>query len=226
MADTDEFVIVTELDLQVDDDDETERSPSEVIDDEVVRLLRRENRVALARAPARQVHNSLVGADRRVYDVPLMLVLHAHPECTFSWARLLVDFSSTPDTTIIDMAPREVQDLPVESTTTVGLDLAFSVASAVVDVGATPEVTRRRTVYYPSLLSSGVGFRKAYWDFYPKGTDYLHADKELRLLVDTPALVPVTASVTLRARVRFRGMPRLIPLLARTRQSQDLIQVA
>lgn len=225
MADIDGFTEIADLDFELDED-ESERADGDVIDDETLRLLRRDNRVALARGPARAVLGPAVPAGRGFHDVPLTFVLHAHPDCTFAWARLLVDLSPTADTVVADMAPREVQDLPVEAETTVGLDLTFAVAAAAVDVGAHPEITRRRTVYLPTLLTSGVGFRKAYWDFLPKGGDYLHTDKELRLLVDAPAGVPVLAGLTVRAKVRFRGLPRLIPLLARTRQLQHEIRLA
>ena len=73
------------------------------------------------------------------------------------------------------------------------------------DIGAKPEISRKRTVFFPSVTATGTGFRKAYWDFYPKAGDYLHADKELHLLVNGQR-PPVTAGVTVRAKVRFRGL--------------------
>ena len=114
------------------------------------------------------------------------------------------------------MSPRDVSDVPIEVETTLGVDLSLSLLTKVVDIGAKPEISRKRTVFFPTVTATGTGFRKAYWDFYPKAGDYLHADKELHLLVNAPADVPVTAGVTVRAKVRFRGFPRLIPLLCRT----------
>lgn len=225
MADAGAFTPLMDLTFEVDEDDE-QRASTEVISDETLHLLRRGNRVAIAQAPARPVSGSGLPADRGAYEIPLLFVLHAHPECTFAWSRLLVDLSPTPDCVIADMAPRDVQDVPVEIETTVGVDLSFSAVAQVVDVGASPELARKRTVYFPMMLASGVGFRKAYWDFYPKAGDYLHTDKELRLLVDAPAGIAVFATLTVRAKVRFRGLPRLIPLLARTGNSEARVRLA
>lgn len=221
----DEFTPLAELTFDVDKA-EADRATTEVIDDETLRLLRRDNRVALARAPVRTVTGPAVGPGRSAYEVPLLFVVHAHPECTFVWSRLMVDLSPTPDCVVADMAPREVQDLAVDVETTVGVDLSFSIVSKAVDVGAKPELGRKRTVYFPELLASGVGFHKAYWDFHAKAGDYLHTDKELRLLVDAPVDTDVMADVAVRAKVKFRGLPRLIPLLARTAKSETRIRLA
>ena len=107
-----------------------------------------------------------------------------------------------------------------------GLDLSFSIAAAAAGVGAKPELAKKRTVFFPTLLTSGVGFRKAYRDSHAKASDYMHTDKELRLLVDAPADTSVMADLTVRAKVRFRGLPRLIPLLARTARTDARIRLA
>jgi hypothetical protein len=90
------------------------------------------------------------------------------------------------------------------------------VVSKAVDVAAKPELSRKRTVFFPTVAATGTGFHKAYWDFYAKAGDYLHADKELHLLINAPSATPVTAAFTIRAKIRFRGLARLIPLLCRT----------
>jgi hypothetical protein len=222
MAQDDKFTPLADISFDIDEE-EADRSLTEIIDDETLRLLRRENRVALARGPVRRIAGA--APDRTAYEVPLLFVVHAHPECRFSWSRLMVDLSSTPDCTIADMSPREVQDVAVDIETTVGLDLSFSIAAAAVDVGAKPELARKRTVFVPTVLTSGVGFRKAYWDFHAKADDYLHTDKELRLLVDAPTERSVTADLTVRAKVRFRRVSRLIPLLARTARTDARVQL-
>ncbi|MGY1615166.1 hypothetical protein ACI797_00315 [Geodermatophilus sp. SYSU D00691] len=221
----DGFIPLAELAFDIDET-EADRATTEVIDDETLRLLRRDNRVALARAVVRPVTGPAVGPGRSAFEVPLLFVVHAHPECKFVWSRLMIDLSPTPDCVIADMAPREVQDLAVDVETSVGLDLSFSIVANAVDLGAKPELARKRTVYFPELLASGVGFHKAAWDFLAKAGDYLHTDKELRLLVDAPADTSVTADVVVRAKVKFRGLPRLIPLLARTAHSETRIRLA
>jgi hypothetical protein len=216
-----EFEPVANLAFDIDDDelDQDERYRDDlfaVIDDVTIELLRRDNRVAIARGVPTPSSSPAVPLGRSFIDVPLQFALQAHPECVYSWARIIVDLSSTQDAVIADMSPRDVTDVPLEVETTLGVDLSLSLLTKVVDIGAKPEISRKRTVFFPSVTATGTGFRKAYWDFYPKAGDYLHADKELHLLVDAPAGAPVTAGVTVRAKVRFRGLPRLIPLLCRT----------
>lgn len=219
----DDFTPLADLTFDVDEE-EADRSLTEVIDDETLNLLKRDNRVALARGPARAVEGAADG--RSAFEIPLLLVVHAHPECTFTWSRLMVDLSPTPDSTIADMSPRAVEEVAVDIETTTSLDLSFKIAAVAVDVGAKPELAKKRTVFMPTVLTSGVGFRKAYWDFHAKAGDYLHTDKELRLLIDAPAGTPINADLTVRAKVRFRGLPRLIPLLARTAKTEARIQLA
>jgi hypothetical protein len=187
----------------------------DVIDDRTVSLITRENRVALAQGTPTLVEAPTLGADRRGVDVPLLFVLQAHPECVFTWARLIVDFAPTPGVVINDLSPRGVEDIAVEIETKVGVGLEFSLAAKAVDVKASPEVARKRNVYLPTLTAAGAGFHKGYWDFMAKAGDYLYADKELRLLLTAPNDSPVRARITVRAKVRFRGVARLIPLLAR-----------
>jgi hypothetical protein len=196
--------------------DELWQASDGVIDDETISLLRRENRVGIARGTPLPVVSSAVQPGRSVVDVPLLFALQAHPECIYSWARIVIDLSSTRGAVIADMSPRDVQDVAVDVETTVGADLSLSVVAKAIDVSVGPEVTRKRTVFFPTVTASGTGFRKAYWDFYAKAGDYLHADKELHLLINAPVDIPVTAAFTVRAKVRFRGLARLIPLLGRT----------
>ena len=47
-----------------------------------------------------------------------------------------------------------------------------------------------------------------------------------RLLFDAPEETSVVADLTVRAKVRFRGLPRLIPLLARTSEKNVRIRLA
>jgi hypothetical protein len=213
-----EFEPVADLAFDIDDDelDRDESLAPLVIDDATIKLLRRDNRVGIARGVPTPSSSPAVPLGRSFIDVPLLFALQAHPECVYSWARIVVDLSSTQDAMIADMSPRDVTDVPLEVETTLGVDLSLSLLTKVVDIGAKPEISRKRTVFFPSVTATGTGFRKAYWDFYPKAGNYLHADKELHLLVNAPAGAPVTAGVTVRAKVRFQGFPRLIPMLCRT----------
>jgi hypothetical protein len=136
-------------------------SRAAIFGDRDIRLMLRENRIALRAAPATRIESRTVV----IYDVPLTCVVHAHPACRFQWSRLVVDLTPTHDARIRDMAPQEVIDeRPVELTTTVGANLKFDIAKTI-GVEISPQYSERRTVYFPQILSSGAGFTRGYWDF-------------------------------------------------------------
>ena len=151
------------------------------------------------------------------YDIPLICIVHSHPECRFRWSRLMIDLSPTTEARIRDMSPREVWgDKPVELKTTIGIGLKFTTVANVVNAEMNPEYTNSRTVYYPEIVSSGPGFTKGYGDFLALSSEYLHANRELRLLISVPANIPTHAHFNLRAKVTFPGIAKLIPLLIRS----------
>jgi hypothetical protein len=98
----------------------------------------------------------------------------------------------------------------------VGAGLKFEVIPAVLSPEITAEYSDKRTVYYPKIVSSGRGFNMGYWDFLALADDYLHANKELHLLISTPSSIPIRARFNLRAKVKFAGLAGAIPLLARS----------
>jgi len=216
MSNENDFKMLFDVSLSVDEAG-VERGDEAIIGDQNVRLLLRENRIALKKGKSTPVHPP-DGADPELayYDVPLICVVHSHPECRFCWSRLVVDFSKTNGAIIRDMVPREVRgDRPVEYKTTIGVGAKFEVASKILGAEVKPEYTSSRTVYYPEIVSSGVGFTSGQWDFLALGNEYLHANRELRLLVSARNRVPMQARFTLRAKVKFTGAMGFIPLMAR-----------
>lgn len=212
-----EFEPLLDQAFDIDPDETTRDDPQQaepVLSDETIKLLRRDNRVGIARGNPSPVTSSAAKPGRSVVIVPLFFALQAHPECVYRWARIVIDLSPTNDAIITEMYPSDVQDLPVEIKKNYGAELSLSIAA--VKVGLHPETSQERTVFFPVVAAAGTGFHKAYWDFYPKAGDYLHADKELFLAIEAPSGIPVMATLTVRARVSFRGLKRLIPLLART----------
>ena len=189
-----------------------------ILGDESVRLLMRENRIALARGKSpRTLIPDDKGRELAQYDVPLLCVVHSHPECRFRWCRLAVKLSPGDGTRVCDMVPREVRgDRPVELKTSIGVGLKYEVAEKLLSAEISPELSHSHTVYYPEIVSSGVGFTTCYWDFLALTSDYLHANRELRLLVRAPASLPVSARFKMRAKVRFAGLGGLVPLLGRS----------
>jgi hypothetical protein len=157
----DGFSMVEEFALDVDEH-EADRSEYTASEERTLRLLGYENRVGIAirePEPATQP-----GPGRAAYDLALMLVVHAHPECRFVWSRLVDDLTATPGAVIHDMVPDQVEDTAVEVETRAGAGLKFTTVLKTVDITASPELTRRRTVHFPTVTASGTGFHKAYWD--------------------------------------------------------------
>jgi hypothetical protein len=203
-------LVDAELDL---DREAMSAERGDIIDDKDVSLWRHKNRIAVAKGTA----THMVAEDGTIgYDVPLTCVVHSHPRCRFEWSRVIIDLSPTPNARITDMVPRQVIDgPPVEYTTTVGLGLKFNVIANVLGADATAQRTQKSTVYYPQIVASGAGFTRGYWDFLALGERYLHADRELRLLIAVPEAVPVYSRLQLRARVKFAGPLGVVPFLAR-----------
>lgn len=212
MEDDSDYQIVEEFELEIDKQ-EADRSAFTASEERLLSVLGHENRIGVAMRAPRLVESD--DPSRAVYDIGLMLAVHAHPECRFVWSRLVIDLSGTPGTMIEDMVPGEVEDRAVEVETRLGAGLKFATVLKTVNVEVDPQLARKRTVYFPTVTASGTGFRKAYWDFMAKGNDYLHANKELRLLVSAPVGKPVVATVVVRARVRLLGLKSLVPLRKR-----------
>ncbi|MFI7644179.1 hypothetical protein [Nonomuraea sp. NPDC049400] len=207
-----DVAVIADFELELDDH-EDDRSKYTPVEDRALRLLGRDNRVAISLRQPRTVETEEPG--RAAYDIGLMLALHPHPRCRFAWARLLVDLSSTPDAIIEDMVPHEVDGRAVDVETRVGLGLKFAAVFSTVDLEANPELARKSSVFLPRMTASGIGFRKAYWDFTAHGGDYLHTNGELRLLVSAPVGQAVTASMAVRAHLRLPGLMNLVPVRKR-----------
>jgi hypothetical protein len=206
-----DFTILFEDQAEIDAD-ELERASPNVIIDEAYRSLGRDSRLGLARGPATTIRDG----DAVYHHIPFRCVLHPHPECRFDWARLTMDLSEPTATTIVDMAPIEVQgETPVEIETTTGIvrTLNAKVVPVTGELSATKK--QKQSVYFPRILTSGIGFSSGYWDFLAHGDEFLHANRDLHLLLraDTPG--PIEARIVVRARLHHQGSRRLIPLLAR-----------
>jgi hypothetical protein len=198
--------------------DRSDDAADDIVGDGNIRLLMRDNRISLAIGKIKQFRET--GTTH--LDLPLIVSVHSHPECQFRWSRLIVDLSPTPLARIGDISPREVRgDNPMEIKTSVGIGFKFEIAAKVFGVEISPKAEQSRTVYYPDIVSSGIGTNKALWDFLALTSDYLHANRELRLLVSAPQGTPLRVRFTLRAKVKMKGFAGLIPLLAAGGQIED-----
>jgi hypothetical protein len=217
MSPENNFEILFDVPLELDEAG-VERGDKAIIGDEMIRLLLRENRIALAKGKTILVHLPEGSEPGMVYyNIPLVCVVHSHPECRFRWSRLAIDLSPTKGALIRDMVPREVRgDKPVELKTSIGVGMKFEIMPKVLSAEVTPAYTNSRTIYYPEIVSTGPGFTAGYWDFLALTSDYLHVNRELRLLISAQEGIPIQARFRLRAKVRFAGVAGLIPLLVRS----------
>ncbi|WP_330350936.1 hypothetical protein [Streptomyces sp. NBC_00582] len=201
-----------------------------VVDDHDVALLGHRNRVALALGPVERVTGAPVpelapGLAR--WDISLLCVLHPSPGCTFRRARLTVDLRPTASAIVRDMSPREVQgDQPLEITTTVEAGLKFAVIPSVLEVDARRERASTHNVHEPTVVTSGKGFSRAFWDFRAGDGARLQPDREMRLLVDAPDGAPLLARFNLTATVAVDGAAQLVPLLRRRAEIDQTYRLA
>jgi len=206
-----ELLFDAPLDL---DEEEMERGDPSIIVDEKIRLLLRENRIGLAKGKTERIEGGEGREPGMTYlHVILTCVVHSHPECQFRWARLVVDLGATKGARIQDMVPREVRgNEPVEIKTRMGLGIKFET------IEAKKENETSQIVYYPEIVSSGVNFSTGYWDFLAKADGYLHANRDLHLLICVPKDSRPTVRFIVRAKVALSGFLGLIPLLPRTKE--------
>lgn len=206
-----------EPEFDIDTDQVAERGGPAIADKEI-RVMARENRLAIRCDPADRYPAGTACAASTALDVldfRLRCVAHAHPECRFRWAR--VNLRLPGEAIITDLVPRDqISEHPVKVTHTYGGGLKFDVA--VVPVG--PELSAERSteqdVYFPKISTSGIDLSYALWDFNAVGDEPLKVDSPLRLLATVPASVTaIPVRLTLRATVQVRGLPGWIPLIGR-----------
>ncbi len=209
-----EPLLQTALEL---DEEGLDRKDEAIIGDQNIRFLLRENRIALQKG--RTIAYPCLGEEDRgttYYVVPLICVVHSHPECRFEWSRLTVDLSPARGARIRDMVPLEIREKPVEIKTSVGLGLKFETTRHLLGgAEVKAEYQHSRTCYYPDIVSCGIGFDVGYWDFLALTSDYLHSNRELYLLVQSPSEQRPLARFNLTAKVKLAGVLRSVPLLAR-----------
>ena len=192
--------------------------------EEEIDILNRENRLGVVSAPATSVARSeLAHGPHRRHDptgsssTPTRL--------RFTWARLSVDFGSAA-TSRWRTSPPCRRPAAVELTTSLSVGLKLTTVAKTVDLELNPELFRKRTVYFPTISASGVGFHRAVWDFRSETLGSTHANRELQLLLEAPASTPVMASFDLRAKLRMHGVSGRLPVLRRASEIDRTYRVA
>jgi hypothetical protein len=231
MRDDAGFRVLFEAALEIDQErlSEAQRG-GHIVADRDLPLLQHQNRVALAVAEVTPRGHPDGSTDLSCYEVPLRCVLHPAVGCRFREAKLVVDLRATHDALVRDMAPRDVRgDHPVEVTTTVSAGLTFEILPAVAGVELKRERSASRKVYQPEILASGRGFAQAVWTFRSVPGEYLHSEREVRLLVSAPADgKELRARFNLRAQVALDGAGAIVPLLrkrAELGETYDLLSL-
>lgn len=215
MSDDAGFRVLFETALEIDQErlGEARRGGERIVADQDLPLLQRQNRVALA--VGEKPRGRRVPGDPKLicYEIQLRCVLHPAAGCHFREAKLVVDLRATPGARVRDMAPRDVRgDHPVEITTTVSAGLSFEIIPAVPGVELKRDRSVSRKVYQPEILASGRGFERAVWTFRSIPGEYLHSEREVRLLASTPAGGGLHAGFNLRAQVALDGVRAVVPL--------------
>ncbi|MDG4823964.1 hypothetical protein O7635_19070 [Asanoa sp. WMMD1127] len=203
-----------DVDLDLDDDALEERWDGQIVADERLRVLARENRLSLWRSDPERVD---VGDGTSAVSLGLRCVAHAHPDCRFRWVRVNVDFSAAGGVQVADMSPRdEIASTPVKLTTRWSGGLSFEIASIPVGPESSVERIREQDVFLPRVTASGPSLRYALWDFTAVGQEPLHVDRDLRLLLAVPTTADaVPVAITLRGNVSAYGVAGAVPLVGR-----------
>lgn len=200
------------FDTVLDVDESADERNTVIVGDQDVRLLGKDNRIALSLGeivPLGPASPGLLG-----YDLGLRCAIHPHPGCRFQSAKLVVDLTATPGATVLDMAPREVRGTsPVEVTTRIGAGMSLEVVPSMLTGEVQRERSTRQTVHQPVVLTSGRGMTRAMWDFRSVQDADLQPDRELRLLVAAPVGITLAARFNLRAEVVLGRAGRMLRLM-------------
>ena len=100
--------------------------------------------------------------------------------------------------------------------------LTFDIVPHVLSADAGREQATTRKVHYPLITTSGKGFHKAVWNFTSAPGQYLHAEREMRLLVSAPQGVKVSARFNLLAQISLDGLAGKIPCSASGENRRDI----
>lgn len=203
------------FDAVLDVDESAGERNTEIVGDQDVRLLGKDNRIALSLGDVVSLgptsRPGMLG-----YDTVLRCVIHPHPGCHFRSAKLVVDLTATPNAVVLDMAPREVRGTsPVEVTTRIGTGLSLEMVPSVVAGEVQRERSTRQTVHQPVVLTSGRGMACALWDFRSAQDADLQPDRELRLVVAAPAGTSLAARFNLRAEIALGASGRVVRFMRR-----------
>lgn len=211
------------FDAELEPDRESiERATRDVVGEQRIKVIGRENRVRLYKQEPVQI-NSYVSpgireADTDYFSISFRCTLHPHPECRFQYARVAIDMSEhSPGVIVRDLFPREVvAPLAIEK----NLKLTAALEYGFLKVAVDRSTKFSQEIYYPKLYSFGRDSQTAYWDFRAIGDDVIRSDGLLFMLLSAPSNSSVHARITVAASVRT-GASLIIPLAIRKGQIEE-----
>lgn len=201
--------------MTVDESALEQRSEGEaLIVDEQIRMLAHENRLVLRRD---KTERTPVDVETSALYMLLRCIAHPHPECRFQWVRISMDFSENPNVSVREIFPQRIDGTePVKVSMKRSASLSLEYGASKLGTGVEVERGTEQSIYYPSIVGSGVNTSSVLWDFQAQGEAPLYVDRDLHLVLTQPtALEAVRTRVTLRAKVIAKGITGLIPIIGR-----------
>lgn len=183
---------------------------------EKLQILGRENRLELAIGEAEKLNSE--DGKLALLNLPLRLLVHAHPECRFKWVRLELDFSNYSGAKVEDLVPAEVKSDPVKISTKYTGGLSFEVAKETIKPSAGVEYSKEYQIYFPEISGVGKLSRVATWSFMALPEQEMFHDRELKVLVSAvPGTKFDVLDVKLEAKLKIKGLRKLLPLFGSKR---------
>lgn len=173
------------IELNIDWDELATRSENKGFSAEKLKVWARENRLEVLLLHLQKVDNQ---APRSAVDITLRLLAHAHPECSFKWIDLKLNFAAIPQARVEDLNPKEIKGTePIKITSSYKGGLSFELETAKLGPNVELERSKEYQIYFPEILGSGIGTSLIHWTFNALPGQRLYEDRELKALVSAAA---------------------------------------
>lgn len=204
------------IELGIDWDELATRSDPAGFPPEKLKLLGRENRLEVLLIQLKAVDSA---APRSAVELSLRLLAHAHPECSFKWIDLKLDFAAIPQARVEDFSPKEVKGTePIKITSTYKGGLSFELETAKLGPNVELERSKEYQIYFPEILGSGIGTSMIHWTFSALPGQKLYEDRELKALVSAAAGVVFEGiELGVKAKLQVEGALGWLPVVGRKR---------
>jgi len=158
----------------------------------------------------------MLSADlRAISNFSFLILALPHPECSFEWLRVIVDFEAFPGAKIEDYIPKSKKsDQPVKYTVSSEHGLKFEATTIKLGPSYQRKETEEHSVYFDEIRSGGLGSRKLNWDFVQQSASKLSLQNILLTKISHAALGhPAAPVISVEARLTIDGWKSNIPLI-------------